>query len=591
MSGRAARAAILTALTVGAGARPAQADQYSGYERATIEAEIERSGGRIDPSPEGKRVESIEVVTLDVIEKRDPAPGFLNWFHATTRAHIVEREVLLRAGAPFSSALADETARNLRDLRQLSVVLVLPLAGRLPDRVKVLVITKDVWSLRLNTSFRFAGGKLEILQLQPSEENVLGSHVSVLGLLLLELDTLSLGGRLVVPRIAGSRVQFALDANVITNRASGAAEGSFGAFGYGQPLYSTQAEWAWGTVASWRNEVTRRFVGGELASYDAAATPADDAIPYVYDSDLAFWQVSVTRSFGRDDKHDLELGLEASRRAFRVPDLSAFDPAAVRDFAGSELPVTDNRVGPFVQLHEHSSRYMSVLDFETLGLQEDVALGHEIWLKLYPASKAAASSRDLLGTFAGASYSFALGDGLLRPYAASSYEAASTTAQSDGQIEAGIHVMTPQLGFGRLVYDGGVINRYRDYLNKSFALGGESRLRGYPTQGFIGKDVVASNLELRTRSIEILTAQLGLALFYDVGDAFDGFDHLRLRHGAGVGLRALFPQLDRYVLRADVGFPLESRAGGRPDLVITFRQAFGVPAVDPLVPALAPRPR
>ena len=43
------------------------------------------------------------MITLDVFEKRDPLPPFLtpiaNFFHATTRRYVIEREVLARAGA------------------------------------------------------------------------------------------------------------------------------------------------------------------------------------------------------------------------------------------------------------------------------------------------------------------------------------------------------------------------------------------------------------------------------------------------------------------------------------------------------------
>jgi hypothetical protein len=290
-------------------------------------------------------------------------------------------------------------------------------------------------------------------------------------------------------------------------------------------------------------------------------------------------------------KWELEGGLEASRRAYRAHDLAGFDPAAAGEFVVEEVPVSDTRIGPFVQLHAHSIEFARLLEFETLGLQEDIALGHDLWLKLYPATRSAASSRDLLGTYAGASWTSPLGDGIARAWAASTYEATPDAAEVDAQLEAGVRAVTPRLGFGRLVYDGGVLHRWRDYLNRRFTLGGEGRLRGWVTQAVVGKDVVASNFEFRTRPIEILTAQLGLAAFYDVGDAFDGFDELRLKQGAGFGLRALFPQLDRFVFRADLGFPLERGAGARTDLVMTFGQAFPMPQPDPLAPVLAPRPR
>jgi hypothetical protein len=92
--------------------------------------------------------------------------------------------------------------------------------------------------------------------------------------------------------------------------------------------------------------------------------------------------------------------------------------------------------------------------------------------------------------------------------------------------------------------------------------------------------MVVSNLELRTRPLQLWTVQLGGVLFYDIGHASDGFDELRPYHGAGFGLRLVFPQLERAVTRIDWGFPLtpHGTVGSVFDgLVVTFRQAFGAP--------------
>ena len=109
-------------------------DAYSPYERKSIDAAVEKLGVVVDPRPDGKILEGVEVVSLDVFEKRDPLPGFLtpvaNWFHATTRHYVIEREVLVTPGQRWSQALVDETARNLRALPQLSLVLCVPLRER-----------------------------------------------------------------------------------------------------------------------------------------------------------------------------------------------------------------------------------------------------------------------------------------------------------------------------------------------------------------------------------------------------------------------------------------------------------------------------
>jgi len=376
---------------------------------------------------------------------------------------------------------------------------------------------------------------------------------------------------------------------VIFNRESGDPEGSFGSFYYGKPLYSLGTRWAYETAVLWRREIERRFIGLEPATFDALATPGDDAIPYVYRSDQLRAAYELTRSFGRQFKFDLSGGLEADRRVYEAQDLSAFAPAAAAEFVSSELPVTDTRIGPFVQLRAYRADYLRTLDLDTLGLQEDYRLGHEVLLRLYPASSQFGSTRDMLGTLSALSYTLAVGDGLLRVVAASTIEY-EFNGRHDAVREAALRFVTPRLGFGRFVYDGLVVNRYHNYLNRRFTVGGSDRLRGYPPELFIGKDVIASNLEFRTGSLDILSAQVGAAAFYDVADAFDGFDDVLLKHSVGAGLRMVFPQANRTVFRADWGFPLTRGvrdATGRPittlpgSVIFTFRQAFEMPAKRP----------
>jgi hypothetical protein len=559
---------------------------YSRYEQDSIRAAVAKVKATVDPSPQGKVIEDIEIVTLDVFEPRDFIPefvrGLVNWFHVTSRPYTIEREVLMPKGSRYDQARVDETARNLRALRQLSLVLCVPIHGSAPDRVKLLVITKDVWSLRLNSDYRIAGGRLEYLLLQPSEENFFGTHQSLSAIFSLDPGRYSFGGRYTIPRLAGSRIRAVVDGNVLISRAEGRPEGSYGSFTYGQPLYSTEAKWAWGAQVSWRYEITRRNVGGQLSSFDAEATPFEDNIPYQYRSDLLSGNYEVTRSFGSRDKYDLALGVSASRKVYRTGDLSAFDPAAQAEFISTAIPVSDTQVGPYVELHARSTRYVTVLDLNTLGLQEDFLIGHDAYLRLIPVTTALNSSRNFLGVYAAAAYTVPFGDGVARAFIESTTEIAADSLP-DASIEVGGRIATPRTPIGRLHFDARMLHRYRNYLNTRSVLGGDTRLRGYPTRSFIGKDLIAATLEFRSRAVQILGCQLGGAAFFDAGDAFDGFADLRLKQSAGFGVRILFPQLDRVVVRADWGFPL-TRGVVPPssfpgDIVVTFRQAFPMPVL------------
>jgi hypothetical protein len=563
---------------------------YSPYERETIDLAAKALRAEVDPAPEGKTIEAVVLRPLDVFEPRDPLPeffeDFLNLFHVTTRPWIIEREVLQKVGDKWDQRLVDETARNLRSIRQLSLVLCVPLKSKDPDKVRLLVITKDIWSLRLNSDFRIANDQLEYLLLAPSEENLAGLHHSVGARFVYHPDTYTFGVSYRVPRIGTSWIEAVASTNVAINHDTGAFEGTSGGFAYGQPLYSTRTEWAWVASIKWLTEVTRFFQGTDLILFDAESTPQDDRIPLQYDTEEIAGAFTVVRSFGSGIKHDVSFGAEAGRFVYRMIDRDDYAPEAAREFEAQWLPVSDARVYPFIGYASYSTDFKSFIDLNTLGLQEDYRLGHDVFLKAYPVIEEIGSSRSFAGVAVGGAYTASFGDGLGRAYAQSTVEAAPERVY-DAALVGGLRLVSPRLGFGRLVADGVAVRRFENYLNRKSTLGGEGRLRGYPSGAYRGDNVVAYNLELRSMPFELWTVQAGAVAFFDAGAAYDDEDDFDLKQSIGAGVRVVFPQLDRSVMRLDWAVPTEldpaaavtSIFPGR--FTITFKQAFPMPAIAP----------
>ncbi len=555
---------------------------YSRYEQETIALVAKRRGFRVDPEPEGKLIEAIDVVALEVIEPRDPAPRLLNRLHVTSRDHVIRREVLLREGEPFRKVLVDETARNLRGYTQLSVVLCLAAEGSAPDRVRLVVVTKDVWSLRLSWDVALSPGGVERLVLAPTETNVLGyQHSAGLRLDLLP-ESAGAGVRYSIPRVLGTRVAAGAEVGLLFNRRTQETEGSFGSLVVERPLFSTLTPWGLRLSSAFRDEVTRRYVNARLSSFARRDAP-ESAIPFLYRSARSTTTAAATRSFGWATKNDLSFGLEFLVRRFSIPGESSLDPATVAAFRRTRVPTTDDRLSPFVQWRTYTTNFLRTLDLETLGLQEDVRLGHSASVRLYPSWSALGSTRTLLGVTMTAGYTVPLDNGYAQVAVASTTEHQPVgdgyQRIADGVVSVDGRVVTPRLPWGRLLVDGSLLHRYRNYLNRTSFLGGDGRLRGWPSSFFVGKDLVVYNVEFRTRPVQILSCQLGGAVFYDVGDAMNGLGSLDPKQSAGLGFRALFPQLDRVVFRGDLGFPLQK--GGLPPGVqaasffVSFLQAFG----------------
>jgi hypothetical protein len=571
-------------------ALPRAVRRLSSYERDTVSLALPKGFAEVDPEPEGKIVESIQTVRLDVLEARDPVPGFarrpLNALHSTTRERIVLREVLVKQGEPFAQMNLDETERNLRRLAQLSLAVGLALRGSAPNKVRVLVITKDVWSLRLNYDisvpgtprfgapergvvgaallgpaayfpFAFTGTSagVENLTIRPSEWNLFGLHHTASLLFSYLPESFAMGASYKVPRFGTSIIGASAGASVILNNDRLEPEGFSLEGAVGQSLYTTRTDWAWSASGSYTTNVRRRYTNARLLRFGPSSVPVDRRVPFQYEQDLGLAAVSATRSYGWLLKNDLTLSFGVDARNYRTFDLTPYDARAVAAFL-RVVPTSDTRVGPGVTYHTYTNRFHRITDFSTLGLQEDYRLGHDVYVRAYPVLEGLGSSRNFLGLFASAQYTAPVGNGLVR-FSVETFQELAPERVYDAAIDLRLRAVTPRiLGAGRLVFDAGVYRRFANYLRATSALGGDTRLRGYPTGAFIGQDLMLYNLEFRTRPITLWSLGLGGAVFYDVGDAFDGIQNLRPKQSTGVGFRLLIPQFNRVVFRGDLGFPL-----------------------------------
>lgn len=560
-------AAIATSTRARAEAPISRATEYSPYELETIDHVLAETKREIDPSPEGKTIGRIETVRLEVFEPRDPIPeevvgirvrALLNDLHATTRDYVVRREMLLHEGDRYLQILADETARNMRARMpfQVSVVLVVPVRARKEGEVDLLVITKDIWSLRLSYDIAVTRGGVERFVLVPQETNLFGRHHTMSTYFQYLPESLTFGAGYQVPRFGMSWVGAQSAATAIFNRRSGDLEGAAGSARVGQDLYSTRTPWAWSANASASSSVLRRYVNAQLATYDSPLSPdRDDGIPTAYRARSVNAWVGVARSFGWGIKNNLGLSFNVASNTYRTGDLSLYAPAVAADFVEKFVPVGETRVYPALTWATFQNDYLRTLDVNTLALQEDYRLGHDVSVSVYPVTRALGSTRTFLGISAKAGYTVALGDGFASASVSAITEDQDGTI-TDGSVSGTFIAVTPRFGLGRIVTSISALNRYRNYLRQRTFTGGDDRMRGYPSNFFVGKDTIFYNLEYRSTSVAILKCQLGGVAFYDVGDAADGFDALSAKQSVGAGLRLLIPQLNRVVFRFDVAVPL-----------------------------------
>lgn len=134
--------------------------------------EVEQAAEEIAPV-----VDSIAILTQNVFSPAEAAHNglfrLLNGLRVATRPWVVERESLLRAGAPYDSALAEETARNLRALELFREVTVDTVRenGRLVARVDA----RDAWSTQPILQISLASDGTVAGRVGLNETNLLGT--------------------------------------------------------------------------------------------------------------------------------------------------------------------------------------------------------------------------------------------------------------------------------------------------------------------------------------------------------------------------------------------------------------------------------
>ncbi|MBX5484134.1 MAG: hypothetical protein IRZ16_20095 [Myxococcaceae bacterium] len=558
-------AAAVVFLGAAADAAPAES---SGYERRMVDRALAELGRRVDPSPFGKRIRTIYIVAGDIIAPDDPYPRLLNVVHVTTRDEVIHRELLFAEGEVWDPARVAETERNLRSLFILALARIVPLDTGEPGTVDVLVATRDLWSIRFNSSFNVAGSLLQFLRIRPTEQNLLGFGKQLSGDFELRLDTLGFGQEYVDRRVFGTHLLFGERARLFFNRATGALEGSEGLMQLGRPLFSLQTEWGFETTVAWDQRRVRLFRGADIE----ALTAADgEPVPWIYDRRELEATALYTRSFGADFKWNVSAGAGAYAHAYRPPEEEVLTPAQRALLEAEILPISEDAAYAKVQLHAFSPTYRVLRNVESFARSEDYQVGPGVRAELRAGGLwdgHAPGVEPFIEAGASAHYREVLGDSLLAVSAGASTRVCPEGCPRDGatwvnqRFAAELLFVTQTIGPGRFALRGLYEAHRRELDRRVVLLGGGNGLRGAPPELLAGDRMGLVNFEYRTLPLEVLTLHLGAVAFYDVGTVFSGAGPPT--QTAGVGLRLLFPQFDVEPIRIDFGYVLAGGANPRP---------------------------
>ena len=505
--------------------------------------------------PKLKRIAVIHIVNLEVFSEDD---GFLEWFnlfHRTTRDDIIRRELLIAPGQTWDQELVDETLRKIRNPFLSNVVVILPVASSLADRVDVLVVTRDVWSLRFNTNFQVHDGVLRLLNTSISENNLMGWRKTASIQFNMDQSIYWAGPFYSDPNVLGSRLKLQTQVSTIHNRHTNAFEGTSSNVSLSKPLWSLSSIWAGSVQFNHIDYIARRFVGNTAV--------------LEYDYQYYGGQVGGSATLGKGVKHQIST-------SYRFSDKETQLRSAANANVG--LPPPSKRDSSVVLGYSvYTPKYVEVRDVDSFDFREDHRVGPTASVSVSQGIPALGSDERYNGISLSASWLFALPKESIIRVSSSWYGRFLKTEFVDHSAAAGFYAVTPRLGrFARFVGRASVQRRFRNgSLSLPYQLGAENGMRGYAIGQFQGETVLLTQLEMRTMPLHLGFVRLGSVLFWDMGHASDDWRGLTPHHDVGVGLRMLIPQANPYVLRADWAFATQGRAPGWPGrFSFGFQQVF-----------------
>lgn len=428
-----------------------------------------------------------------------------NKLHFQTRAPVIRRELLLRAGQPYDSALAAESERNLRALgifRRVQIDSV-----RSDSGLVLRVVTKDGWSTQLDWRFRSTGGEVAFT-IGLVETNLLGTASTAALRYSDNPDRNSVALNFRRRRLLAGKVGLTLQ---YENR----SDGRLSAIAVEQPFFASSSLNAFQLVADDRAERVLRFREGADEAQDTlsrrfslvrgAAAWALDASPSGY------LRLGVMGQVRRDD-------------TLRLASTAAF-PESV---TGS--------LGPYLVWNR--SRFLVARGYAGFAREEDVDLGTTVRVGLQLAPKVFGYERNgvapEIGGRVGASipsgftYVDAFANGLF-----------SGAGLDSGSVQlGGTVVLQPAPRHVAVLHvEGGWLKN--PVPGEEFDLGLGSGPRAFGSHAFTGDRSFFGTAEYRYTIVDDLWGLLGLGVagFVDHGGAWYSGSPRRVGWDAGVGLR------------------------------------------------------
>jgi len=495
--------------------------------------------------PEGDALERDGVVIGEIkLNKKNvfdlSNPDENNWLyrlanrlHIVTKDKVINKQLLVRSGDPYSVRLVDESERILRQNSYFFDAEIRPTRYE-NGKVDLSITTRDVWTLSPDISVSRSGGENRT-KIGLEDTNFLGRGQSLRVARIDNVDRTSDSFEFADRHLGRSWVSAAL-------RIADNSDGKMHLLSAVRPFYSLDSRWS---------------AGGWIVDDDRRSTLyvlGDEAAEYQHKRD--FMSAFAGWSKGLDD------GWVRRWTAGIVYDDNRFSEVPEPTLVAA-IPDDRQFVYPFIGMEIIEDQFETSSNRDQIGKTEDFFLGTRLWTSLGWSDESFGADRDALIVSARAG----------RGFGSFSNDALLLSMSADGRLESGkakntklttsvryYHTQSEKrLFFATLSATAG----HALDLDNPVQLGGDSGLRGYPLRYQSGDSKALITIEQRyfTDWYPFRLVRVGGAVFADTGRVW-GRDPLGgKRFGwltdVGFGLRfALTRSSSRKIIHLDVAFPL-----------------------------------
>jgi hypothetical protein len=611
-----------------------QANKASHFEIQIIKKQLQQKRWQESINPHGKIITKIHFIRLPVFiteEELGDWSLWLNHFHSLSRQNMIQKELRIYENHEWNQDDALESERNLRRLGIFTLVRVVPLQTTYKQRkqgkqakksatqilstlnttthkkesnegsntpsihtsslvvnqddstssacphpkgcLEVAVVSRDLWSLRLESAFEYNAGVLNYLKLSLTERNFLGQRITVRAPMTLSPFTHTWGLEM-SHRRWGPDLSLSVGISGTWNRDTSIREGGALNIQLSHPLYHLDQTWSWSAGVQKSKFLNRLTQGSQVITQQIDPNNSAQSIPIQWNSSFQSLAFSIGRQWPGKYQHILSLGLAWQEFTH---ELESSIPQSIQNLWRSRyMPPQQVEAGPTLSYSVLRRTYVALYNVSSFGVREDLRIGPVFTIQQSLSmvdqfaylSSLSISWRSLWAKRGFISFGTSLS---IRAQLVANQTQARLNPeyqpilnQSQGWINRSVRsgwlIVSPPLAKhgGRFVHRVSLLNQWYTIQNQSITLGGSNGLRGYASNQFFlfGGDRLQNNIEYRSTPLLWSSLHLGGVIFYDSGSVHYNWESLVWKQSLGIGTRILFPQLNRSVFRIDFAMPL-----------------------------------